>query len=161
MPSTPENAMPLRPPVAEVRRKGPARAASLDGAVPANVTDYHDFRLEIKESAALDLCAARNNGIDRVLVAERMSAILGKPISRSMVDAWVSVTKTTHHLPLAYLAAWVRATGSTHTLTCVCRASGRECEAARVVELGRRYLDVLRAERDLSEAVAEAMGETA
>lgn len=68
-------------------------------------------RLALAMSRALDEVAAE--GVSRAEVAARMSAILGRKVSKGMIDKYTSQSSSMHTISAIRLVAFVRATGKT------------------------------------------------
>lgn len=81
-------------------------------------------RLRAELAAALKACP-----LSRFEVAGRMSALLGRQISKDMLDAWTATCEShqVHRFPLEYLPAFQAATGARSPLELVARAAGCFC----------------------------------
>lgn len=56
--------------------------------------------------------AADDGGLTREAIAKAMTASLGRPVSRAMLDKWTSEGSTEHRIPLDAYIALVEATGA-------------------------------------------------
>ena len=84
--------------------------------------------------------ALKHPHLNRYGVAAEMSKLLGKEITKSMLDSWSAESKENHRFPLDYFNAFVEATGDKTILRLICeKADGYfiEGEDALLTELGR------------------------
>lgn len=78
--------------------------------------------------------------LNRYGVAAEMSKLLGKEITKSMLDRWSAESKENHRFPLDYLNAFIEVTGDKTILRLICEKAGGyfiEGEDALLTELGR------------------------
>lgn len=66
----------------------------------------------------------KRSKLDRYRVAADMSRLIGKDISKAMLDAFSSESKEGHRFPAAYLAAFVVVTGDVSILAMLCQKVG-------------------------------------
>lgn len=78
---------------------------------PRELENALDFNARVSAAIKRALDEAKANGIDRHAVAERMSAIMGVEVPKSMIDAYTSQARETHTISLVRWKALVRATG--------------------------------------------------
>lgn len=106
------------------------------------------FAEETVRAASLDqkLCKAmavalKDCRLERAVVAERMSAFLGSPVSKSMLDAYVSPARDTHQISVVRFLALVHVTQDRRLLELLadlfgwCVVDERYADAIREVEL--------------------------
>lgn len=78
--------------------------------------------------------------LSRYEITARMSELLGKTVTKEMIDSWSAESKENHRFPLAYLPAFTLATGDTRILrelAELCNGHFIESEDALRLELGR------------------------
>lgn len=85
-----------------------------------SLPEPRDYHLAVKEAAAADLKECRWS---RDEVADRLSLLIGRRVSRTVIDAVVAETKD-HRFPAEWLPAWVVVTGSRRLLDLLCTAAG-------------------------------------
>jgi hypothetical protein len=93
----------------------------------------HAIRCRI--TAALKRCP-----LSRHHVAAKMDELLGKDITKAMLDSWSAESKEAHRFPLEYLPAFVEATGDRSLLRMICELSGGrfvDNDETLKLELGR------------------------
>lgn len=76
------------------------------GPAPADVRGPLDLVIARLISSAL-----KKSGRKREEIANNMSAFLGRPVSKDMLDAWASGAKATNRIPLDAFVALIDATG--------------------------------------------------
>jgi hypothetical protein len=84
--------------------------------------------------------ALKQTSLSRYEVAGKMSELIGKEITKAMIDSWSAESKENHRFPLAYLPAFCRATGSREILRFLADKCGGfyiESAEALYTELGR------------------------
>lgn len=106
-----------------------------------STTTTNDHRV-----AVCHLVAAITEGADRARVARRMSEVMGRPVSRAMIDAWASPRREAHNIPAYEVPALEIARGR-HDITdyLVAQHAGR---VAYGTDAARAVLDAERAELD-------------
>jgi hypothetical protein len=106
----------------------PARkSVELEGAA-------FDVRIRSAMARALTECA-----LSREQVTERMGAILGRPVSENMLDAYTAESRPDHQVSLVRFWAFTRATGATWLWDELVRDDGLlvvSSEEGRLAELG-------------------------
>lgn len=93
--------------------------------------------IQVRELVSLSLKQTR---LSRYEVAGKMSELLGKEITKAMIDSWSAESKENHRFPLAYLPAFCKATGSRELVRFIADKCGGfyiESEEALLTELGR------------------------
>lgn len=65
----------------------------------------------ISRVVARALRDAKDDGLDRRTIAERMTEYLGRPISVAMIEKWASEGSGDHNIPLDAFAGLIHATG--------------------------------------------------
>jgi len=98
------------------RRDGHTRDLFAAPPVPANLPGSRDYRAVVAGLVAELLRHAATHGADRYEVAARMSRLLGRDVSKYMLDAWTAESREDHNLPFAYLVALEEAC-ETHLLS--------------------------------------------
>lgn len=94
--------------------------------------------------------ALKHTKLSRYEVAAEMSRLIGREITKSMIDSWSAESKENHRFPLAYLNAFCEATGDKSILRFIAEKAGGyfiEGADALYTELGR----IERMKRDLQE----------
>ncbi len=94
--------------------------------------------------------ALRHTRLSRYEVAAEMSRLIGREITKSMIDSWSAESKENHRFPLAYLPAFCEATGDKSIIRLIAEKAGGyfiEGVDALYTELGK----IERMKRELSE----------
>lgn len=84
--------------------------------------------------------ALKEPRLSRYEVAAKMSSLLGREITKAMIDSWSAESKENHRFPLAYLPAFMEATGDKTILRFIAEKAGGyfiEGEDALYTELGK------------------------
>lgn len=84
--------------------------------------------------------ALKQTRLSRYEVAGKMSELLGKEITKAMIDSWSAESKENHRFPAAYIPAFCEATGSREILRFLADKCGGfyiESVEALYTELGR------------------------
>lgn len=81
--------------------------------------------LVLKEAMAQDLSDCAQRGVSRDHIADEMTRIGGKRVSRNRIDNWVAATKTERIIPATQISAWATATGSARIPTLLCHQIGK------------------------------------
>ncbi len=82
-------------------------------------------RLEVGEHLRAELRQAlKHCPLSRWEVAGRMSTLLGREVSKYMIDAWTAESKEAHRFPAEYLPAFCEATGNREPLRVLAEAAG-------------------------------------
>ncbi len=79
--------------------------------------DLFDIHLETITDHRVAIChlvSAITDGDDRARVARRAGEILGRGVSRAMIDAWASPRREAHNLPAYVVPALEQAQGRRH-----------------------------------------------
>jgi hypothetical protein len=101
----------------------------------------------------------KKTSLDRIGVAAEMSRLLGKEISKSMLDAFSAESKEKHRFPAAFLNAFVEVTGDKSLLRLLCEKAGGffiDNEAAlnlSFLNLREQKKDISRREKILMELI--------
>jgi hypothetical protein len=119
----------------EVIKKIEMEKAAMSGAsdLPGRLNTDQTIRELISQ-------ALKKSPLNRYEVAAEMSRLLGREITKAMIDSWSAESKGRNRLPVAYLSAFTTATGDRELLRHVCDMSGGvyiENEDALRLELGR------------------------
>jgi len=122
--------------------------------------DVRGATLDARISRAVSVALQDAKG-SRATIAARMSEYLGETISRAMLDAYASVARDQHRIPVARLMALIHATGDRRLLELLAEPMGWAVIERRQLPLIRAALlrereDELRAER---KALMRAAGE--
>lgn len=125
------------PRIAGAPRKMQKRAADLQGTrecAPDGEPLSFCKRLHLKELMALDLAEAQRNGLTRDHVADALSDLLQRRISKTDVDQYVAQSREDRALPAGWVLAWTMATRSSRVVEHLYREA-REAIDPRVFEL--------------------------
>lgn len=85
----------------------------------ARTADLFGIKSEVIEDSRVAVCRLVSDitdGTDRAIVARRMTDILGRSVSKSMIDAWASTKREAHNLP-AYAVFALEAAQDRHDIT--------------------------------------------
>lgn len=103
-----------------------------DARLEKMMTDHKDLeeilkekQLNLDEEIRVHLRRAIKECIySREEIAERMSSLTGKSITKAQLDSWTAESKRAHHFPAAYLPAFVMACGVGEIMEFLCQRSG-------------------------------------
>ncbi len=99
--------------------------ALLRAAQEATARPAAEGRLDVGERLRAALREAlRRCPLSRWEVAGRMSLLVGREVSRHMLDAYTAETKEAHRFPAEWLPALCEATGDPEPLRVLCEAAG-------------------------------------
>lgn len=140
---------PVQPPLRDVPRKGYGTAREMTPEPVDIPVDTNDIRLQVAETLALDADGRRNE------IAASMTARLGYPVTKTMIDQWTRGSRLDKNLSAAWIAAWCEATGSTGALEFICRQAGLRAVSPAVAEAGELALGIARSGRRVWELGAE------
>jgi len=96
------------------------------------MTEYKDIN-QITEETNFNLCndirvylrrAIKQCIYSREQIAERMSLLTGKNITKAQLDSWTAESKRAHNFPTAYLPAFVISCDSMELMEFLCKESG-------------------------------------
>lgn len=102
--------------------------------------------------------------LNRYQISGRMSHLLGRDITKSMIDAWTSESKDGHRFPAEYLPAFCRVTESREPLELLAEAAGMfampgpEALRAEIQRLGEKERKVRAEKRKREVFLAEMEG---
>jgi len=82
---------------------------------------YLNFDNEIRISLR---SAIKESIYSRVQIAERMSFLTGRNITKAQLDSWTAESKKAHNFPTAYLPAFVISCGREEIMELLCQQSG-------------------------------------
>ena len=115
------------------------------------------FDADQVRAASLDqkICKAMAQALkdcpwDRAVIAERMSGFLGQPVSKAMLDAYVSPARDTHQISVVRFMALVHVTQDRRLLELLadlmgwCVVDERYADAIREVELSEKRDEIER-----------------
>lgn len=115
----------------------PAQVSFFDA--PAAPLVGHELSARIREALAETLATAKETlGRDRYAVATEMSRIMGRDVTKNMLDRYTAPSAEEWRFPLEALPALVAATGDARIVTIIAEASGYKVmpgEATAVAEL--------------------------
>lgn len=108
---------------------------------PAHDTGFAEGSLDLdtvlRELISKTLKASKH---DRYGVAAKMSRLMAREVTKSMLDSWSAESKETNRFPLNYLSALITATEDKSILRFLCEKAGGyfiESEDALRLELGK------------------------
>lgn len=118
--------------VAEAQ-KAALRQAQGDKDVPGRLNIDATLRGMVSE-------ALKHTRLSRYEVAAKMSSLMGREITKSMIDSWSAESKENHRFPIVYLPAFCEATGDKSIIRLIAEKTGGyfiEGEDALYTELGK------------------------
>lgn len=124
-----------------------------------------DIHFELLGAITACLREARNRGLSRERVVERMNELLPeaeRPLTKRQLDAWTANSKEYSEFPARYLPAFCAAVGSPLPLAVLAAAIGRELVDAREAQakrLGEAQVDAARLKREARQLIHELGGE--
>jgi hypothetical protein len=98
--------------------------------------------------------AIKNSPKSRELVAEEMSALLGRTVTLRMLNAFTAEANEKHRWPFAWSRAFCQAIGDWRLITALVERSGFKIvkdEELHLLELGKQYLTRKLADEKISE----------
>lgn len=104
-----------------------------NGAVEGSL----DLDSQIREAISKSL---KHCKYDRYGVAAKMSRLMAKEVTKSMLDSWSAESKDSNRFPLSYLSSLITATEDKSILRLLCEKAGGyfiESEDALRLELGK------------------------
>jgi hypothetical protein len=125
---------------------------------PPLISDSSNLSVSVKKAMVQDIRECR---LSRPQISERLSGLVGVPVSVAMLDAYTADTKP-HRFPAAWIPAWVRITGSRRILAALCERAGftlADRTEHRFAELGRTYLRRRKDEQAIADLGSELEGQ--
>lgn len=124
-----------------------------------------DVNFELLGAVTACLREARNRGLSRERVVDRMNALLpeaDRPITKRQIDCWTANSKEYSEFPARYIPAFCAAVDSPLPILVLARAIGRELVDAREAQakrLGEAQVEAARLKREALRLVKELGGE--
>lgn len=127
--------------------------------VPQAATEAGDLAGFGAMMAASVSRAARESGRSRADIAQAMSALLGEPVSKAMLDAYCSESREQHHIPAHRWFALIAVTGRwdiADAMTARCGARILSGDEIRAAELGHVQAQMNELQERLRQLKSEA-----